>query len=71
MSRGAFTLPKVGAPTHSAVTSRGLPRGCRSEGLPWRRSPPERARRQVLLADPSAWLQFSPDKLHLLLKTKK
>ena len=36
----AFTLPKVGAPTHSAVTSGGLPRGVQVQGPPLERVPP-------------------------------
>lgn len=36
----AFTLPKVGTPTHSAVTSGGLPRGVQVQGPPLERVPP-------------------------------
>ena len=39
---GAFTLPKVGAPTHSTVTSGGLPRGVQVQGHPLGEGPPWR-----------------------------
>lgn len=65
--QGAFTLPTVGAHFTLRCNIEGSAEGCRSEA-PRERAPLERARKQVLPADPLVRLQFSPDKLHLLLK---